>query len=261
MFQKALITPRDVLAHPDEPVTLEVELEHVILPFLDPPIAGVEISLEGVGRVRTDAGGRSKFDLGCLAPGTHRYRAVLAGDRWRADPAEALVTVAPHDAPIFITDIDGTIADVSRLGFLFRVNSRIPVVEGAREALQEISRKTAVVYLSARDHTYAAKTRDWLRRNEFPDGPLYVRRQRLWSATPRRHKIRRLNEFQPRFTNIRWGVGDLRSDMEAYAERGIPSILLGRGRHTGLPAGAVLAGSWKEILSIVTKDPRPNLPA
>lgn len=249
MFTKLLITPRDLLATPEEEVVLEVEAEKVLLPFVDPAFEGAEIELEGVGRAKAGAGGRAEFRLGRLGVGLHRFEARLEG----AAPATALVQVAACETPLFVTDIDKTIADVSSVAFPFRSNASVAAFESAREVLEVIGRTMAIVYLSARDHIFTAKTKDWLRRHAFPEGPLYVRRVRFWSASPRRHKLARLAEICSRFPNVRWGVGDLVGDVEAYAARNIRPILLTSKRRDGLPANCLTASSWKEIAQIVAR--------
>lgn len=242
---KALITIGDVLAPSGHPVRLEVELERRWMPFIDPPMAGEEIELEGVGKSVTDLGGRASFSIEPPKPGAHHYRA-----RWRDEAAEAMVLVKPAETPLFITDIDGTIADVSSFGFIVRSNGSVRPMADAPEILQEISRTMTVLYLSARDHVFGEKTKAWLRMHGFPEGPLYVRRVRFWSATPMEHKLARLGEIRPRFTNVRWGVGDLPGDVEAYAAHGIKPILISR-RPPRLPEGAVGVASWREIREAV----------
>lgn len=256
MFNKALITPRDVLAESAEEVTLEIELERSLIPFIDPPLAGVEVEVEGVGRRATDTGGRAAFPLGRLPVGVHRYRARVVNSGWRSGEAEALVQVAPREAPVFITDIDQTIADVSSFGYLFRGNDSVQATEHSREVLRDLAGRMVIVYLSARDHIFTAKTKAWLKSRDFPPGPLYVRRVRFWSISPREHKIRRLEEICSRFSNVCWGVGDLVGDVEAYAHRKIPPILLSRKRRDGLPPDCRCVATWKEIAEIVARAPR-----
>ncbi len=247
MLPKPLITPRDLLAPAGEPLALEVELERRWMPFLDPAIEGVEIEVEGAGRAVVGPGGVAAVPLGALAPGTYRYRA-----RWRSAEAESIVRVVPREAPVLITDIDQTIADVSAFGFVVLPNGSIRPLEGAREALAKIAGTMEIVYLTARDHIFSGKTKAWLRDNGFPEAPLYLRRgTRFWSVRARAHKVSVLREIRLRFPNIRWGVGDLPGDAQAYAAHGIPAILLGSRPMNGLPPGTVCASTWGEIVTLI----------
>ena len=247
MFSTPLITPRDVLAPAEEPVTLEVEVERRLWPFFDPPIAGAEVEVESAGRAATDASGEARIDLGRRPPGLHRVRVSHGGGT-----AEALVGVIPREAPVFITDIDHTIADVSSAGFIFKGVRSVPELEGAREALDRIAKTMQVVYLTARDHIFTRKTKEWLALRGFPPAPVYLRRRtRFWTVRARDHKVSRLRELRLAFPNLRWGVGDLPGDAEAYREHGIPPILIAPRPLPGVPEGTVQVARWSEIAALV----------
>ena len=100
-----MITPYDVLLPSGEPATLDVEVERRWLTFVDPPLADVEVEVEGVGRARTGRDGIASFALGALPVGTHRYK-VRTGRK----PPEAIVRVIERETPILVVDIDKTIA-------------------------------------------------------------------------------------------------------------------------------------------------------
>jgi hypothetical protein len=165
------------------------------------------------------------------------------------------VRVAPGTSPVLVTDIDHTIADVSPFGFIVKANGVVRTMPGARDALTELARRMSIVYLSARDHIFVPKTRGWLQMNGFPEGPLYLRAgTRFWSCRSGRHKLGRLAALRAGWKDIRAGVGDVPSDLRAYAAHGIPPILIGPRTLAGLPDGAVWARSWSEILERL--DPR-----
>jgi phosphatidate phosphatase APP1 len=242
-----MITARDVLAPADGPVTLEVEVERRLWPFFDPAIEGAEVEVEGVGRASTDATGEARIDLGIRPAGLHRLRV-----HHRAKTTEALVGVVARDAPIFITDIDHTIADVSSAGFIFKSVGSVRPLDGAREALERIVQRMQVVYLTARDHIFTRKTKEWLAIQGFPPAPVYLRRRtRFWTVPARDHKVSRLRELRLAFPNIRWGVGDLPGDAEAYREHGIPPILISPHPLPRVPEGTVQVARWSEIAALV----------
>jgi hypothetical protein len=245
---EALITPRDLLTPAGEPATLEVELERRLCAFVDPAIEGQEVEVVGVGRARTGADGVAAFSLGAVPVGLRRYEV-----RARSASVEALVCAVPCAAPIFITDIDHTIADVSSVGFIFKSAQRVRPLPGAAESLREISCSLQVVYLTARDHIFTAKTKEWLRLNGFPEGPVYLRKgSRFWSLSPGEHKRARLKELH-RFTEIRWGVGDTTDDVAAYAAHSIRPILFAARPPAGLPHDVLCLADWAEILKVINR--------
>jgi len=247
MGSSTLITPRDQLAPAGERVSLEVEVERRFWTFFDPPRAGVEVEVEGAGKAVTDASGEAAVDLGPRPAGLHRLTVRAAGGT-----AEARVAVAAKDAPIFITDIDHTIADVSPAGFIFKPLDAVRPVEGAVDALWRIASRMQIVYLTARDHIFARKTRSWLELHRFPDAPVYLRRRtRFWSVGAAAHKMGRLGELRSRFSNILWGVGDMPGDVRAYAHHGIRPILLGPRALPDLPAGTLQVTGWAEIADMI----------
>ncbi|HXX95433.1 MAG TPA: hypothetical protein VEN81_17565, partial [Planctomycetota bacterium] len=179
---RTLITPRDLLVATDAPVRLEVEIERRVWPFFDPPLAGEQVEVGGQTAL-TDPEGEARIDLGCRGPGFHRLPI-----RHGAETAEAWVAVVARDAPIFITDIDHTIADVSSFGFIFRKVGEVRPLPGALEALERIAARMQLVYLSARDHIFTRKTKEWLAAQRFPPAPVYLRRRtRFWTVRSRDH--------------------------------------------------------------------------
>jgi hypothetical protein len=239
-----LISPRDLLIPAGREAALVVEVENRWAPFLDPASSGAEVDVENHGRALTGPDGVARVPLKPLPEGLHRLR-VRSG---RAE-AEALVRVAPGTSAVLVTDIDHTIADVSPAGFILKPNPYVRPLAGARDALASLAGRLEIVYLSARDHVYARKTRAWLRMNAFPEAPLFVRAgTRFWSCRSKRHKIARLGELRSLWTDIRAGIGDLPGDAEAYASHGIPPIVISPRRPSRLPGGAVWARDWAEIL-------------
>lgn len=238
-----LLTPRDLLLPAGAEAALEVEVETRWAPFVDPARPGVLVEVDGHDRGVTGPDGVARIPLKPLPEGFHRLR-VRAGPA----EAEAVVRVAPAGWPVLVTDIDHTIADVSPFGFIVKANGVVRTLPGARDALADLSRRLLIVYLSARDHIFVPKTRGWLQMNGFPEGPLYLRAgTRFWTCRSGPHKVGRLAGLRARWTDIRAGVGDVASDMRAYAAHGIPPVLIGPRKLDGLPEGTRWARDWAEI--------------
>jgi len=244
-----LITPYDLLVPEGEPATLEVEVEDRWMAFVDPPVANVEVEVDGFGRARSDRNGMAAVPLGVLSPGTHRPQV-----RFNRRAVEAVVRVVPRETPIIIVDIDETIADVSPAGFVLKRVRDVRPLPGSREVLQELSRTMQIVYLTARDHIFTRKTKLWLRLASMPEAPVYLRKgTRYWRTRSRDHKMLRLAELRPLFPNILWGVGDKPGDAVAYASHGIKPILIAPGRPWDVSADVPCFPTWKNILEFIRK--------
>jgi len=244
-----LITPYDVLVPQGTPAILEVEIENPWMAFIDPPMMGVEVELEGFGKARTGNRGIATFNLGSLPVGTHRPEARLG-----TKSVEAVVRVIPRETPVIIIDIDETIADVTPWAFIFRRVRDVRTMPGAREVLQELSKSLQIVYLTARDHIFTRKTKIWLRFAGMPEGPVYLRKgTRYWRTPSRVHKTQRLGELKPQFPNLRWGVGDKAGDAVAYAANGIRPIMIAPRRPEEVSSGVPCFPSWKNILEYIRR--------
>lgn len=241
-----LLTPYDALVPSGNPVLLDIEVERCLGPFIDPPRAGVSVEAEGAAAL-TGADGFARLDLGPRPEGQHRWTVRAAG---RSAPV--LVRVLPREAPVFITDIDETIAGSTPFGFIVKPVGWVQPVPGAAAALERIAHRFPLLYLTARDHRYTEKTKRWLSLKGFPEAPVFLRHQtRFTTVRARHHKIRRLTALKQDFPAIAWGVGDKAGDVEAYASAGIRPILFGRRRPPGIPESVPCLPDWESILKLV----------
>lgn len=239
------LTPEDLLALPDRKVRLTARLERYVLRFVDPPLRGAEIKFfdgdRSLGSAVTDGTGSASIDIESGPAGFRRLRVVSA----RAEEA-LVIRVLPADAPVLVVDLDHTIADVSPFRFAFLDNRHVRPLPGAVEALRWLGGRFAVVYLTARDHSFLGKTREWLRLVGLPDGPVFLRRRRFWSQRPIDHKLERLGELA-RDHHLVAGIGDLPDDAKAYLAKGLKAFLLDpKGIHLSTE-GVVRVRSWKDL--------------
>jgi hypothetical protein len=239
------LTPEDVLALPYRKIRLIARLERYVLRFVDPPLRGVEIEFfdgeRPLGSAVTDAQGSAAIEIDSGPAGLRRLRVASS----RAEEP-LVVRVLPADAPVLVVDLDHTIADVSPFRFAFMDNRSVRPVLGAVDAVLRLGERFTVVYLTARDHSFLGKTREWLRLVGLPDGPVFLRRRRFWSQRPIEHKLERLGELA-RDHRLVAGVGDLPDDAKAYLAKGLKAFLLDpRGIHPDVE-GVVRVPSWKEL--------------
>jgi hypothetical protein len=239
------LTAEDACALPLGRVRLAALLERYLLRFVDPAVRGVRIDFleEGklLGSARTDARGSATIEVDAGPPGRRRFRVVSP----RAEQA-LVVDVLPADAPILVLDLDHTVADVSPWRFAFADNRSVRPLPGAVEAIQGLAGSYHIVYLTARDHSFLTKTREWLRLRGLPDGPVFIRRRRFWSLSPMAHKLERLAEVA-RTHRLVAGVGDLPSDMEAYRRNGMTGYLMDPMGTVPAPEGVIRVRNWEEL--------------
>ena len=109
-----------------------------------------------------------------------------------------------------------------------------------------LAKRFRVVYLTARDHSFLAKTRGWFRLHGLADGPVFMRRRRFWSQRAFDHKLERLGELTKE-RRIVAGVGDLPLDAKAYLARGMAAYVMDPGGAVPEIEGATRVRSWKEL--------------
>ena len=239
------LTAQDALALPHSRVRLVARLERYVLRFVDPPVRGATVEFfEGearLGSAVTDAQGFASIEVDAGPAGRRRFRVVS-----RRSQEALVVDVLASDAPVLALDLDHTVADVSTWRFALATSREVRALEGAVEAIRRLANRYAIIFLTARDHSFLAKTREWLRLQGLPDGPAFLRRRRFWSQRAGDHKLERLGELK-RTHRLVAGAGDMPADVKAYLANGMAAFLIDpRGAVPDIE-GAVRVSSWKEL--------------
>jgi hypothetical protein len=251
-----LVTAEDLLALPHGRVRLIARLERYIIRFFDPPLRGRKIEFfEGdrrLGEAVTDDRGFATLEVEVGAVGRRRFRVVSP----RAEES-AIVDVLPADAPVLVLDVDHTITEISTFRFAFTSNPNIHSLPDAIDVIPRLAKRFSIVYLTARDHSFLGKTRSWLRLNNLPDGPVFLRRRRFWSQAAVDHKLERLGELK-RTHRIVAGVGDLPTDVKAYLSNGMAAYHMDPGGKWPHLEGSTKVRSWKELEEKLTATSAPS---
>jgi hypothetical protein len=122
-------------------------------------------------------------------------------------------------------------------------------MEGAAEALRELHRRYGIVYVTARNRLRAGETRRWLRRHGFPvdDAGIYFR----WP--PGRgyagYKEAVIARLKADGLPLAVGLGDHRSDAQAYHAAGLHTLLLTDEDVGDLPVRR--ASTWAAVPALV----------
>jgi hypothetical protein len=177
-----------------------------------------------LGRTRTDGEGRFAMVLAGadrLPLGMHDVFVSVVGDRTGAG---FLAYVAPDNARLFASDVDGTLTSSENAFWKTVALGTEPGVQpGAADALHAVSdRGYQVVYVSARGSQYTTETRAWLERNGFPRGPLRLSPSfiTLPGEDTVELKTTLLGDLAAVIPVVA-GVGNRASDIEAYTNVGI----------------------------------------
>lgn len=178
--------------------------------------------VEGVG----DSGGRVFFEIPPaqrLGPGRHRVHLVVRGD---LSSTELFIEVVPRGAPVFVSDVDGTLTGTETEEFTSLLVGRLPDVHPHAAAVfhRLVSKGYRPMYLTARPEWLVQRTRDFLDAYGFPPGIVHTTLG-LTGATGRgavEYKTAELAHLlDAKGIRPAWAFGNTATDAEAYDNAGI----------------------------------------
>jgi LNS2 (Lipin/Ned1/Smp2) len=179
-------------------------------------------TVEGVD----DSGGRLYFkipDDKKLGLGRHRVHLVVQGDLSSTD---LFLDVVPRKAPVFVTDVDGTLTDNENAEFGALLTGKLPGVHPDAAKLYDVlvSKGYHPMYLTARPEWLVGRTRELLDTNKFPPGIVHTTLS-LTGATgdpAGAFKTTELSELALKGIVPAFGFGNTASDADAYENAHIP---------------------------------------
>ena len=130
-----------------------------------------------------------------------------------------------------------------------------PDRRAARQALDRISKRAAVIYLSRKDVSHFADLRQQILAAELPDGPVlpwrrqYYRMLRGRWGIPRivfsSHLVSQLDQLKRTFPNLVWGITDSGIGADEFGESGLTTYMLGHS--DGAVVGRTRHTSWTDL--------------
>lgn len=230
-------TGLDAITTPGQPVEVRAKFERSGFWLHRPDVKREPVTLSVLGRrlaARTDQDGVARATLTPASVGVFPISATL--DRKAGAPAarQGRLWVIDPARPLAIIDIDLTISDLPEWQVPF-VGHRAPAFADAPAVLRELSRRAQIVYLTAPDDTFDGKTRAFLRRHAFPDGPIIYddlglttrgERTQLDDDNHGQYKLDVLRALQARGLRPSVGIGNTATDAFAYEGAGLRSYLL-----------------------------------
>jgi hypothetical protein len=177
---------------------------------------GAHATVEGVD----DSGGRVYFQVPAgkeLAAGRHRVRLVVQGDLSFTD---LFIEVVPEGAPIFVSDVDGTLTESENAEFPALLTGTLPKVHPSAAADYQAlaSKGYHPIYLTARPEWLTARTRELLDKNGFPPGIVHttVGITGATGAAAAKYKTDELAMLTDKGLLPTYGFGNTASDAQAY---------------------------------------------
>jgi hypothetical protein len=237
---------RDFYGNPGDPQSLVGVLGFAENPLQTMVLPGEAVSLwsfdestsswEMLGRTTTDAEGGYSFDLGTtFDAGSHKVWAVFeAGRRCYTHS----LMVWPEGTQFVLSDIDGTIttSDDELFAELGDPTYDQQTKGSAIELIQTWDDKGyGLVYLTARPGDFRPMTEAWKARRGLPHGLTQFAFSLVFDETARAYKAEFISTL---LDDLGWDVvaayGNATSDIEAYADAGIPlDVTFIIGEHAG----------------------------
>ncbi|MGK4005516.1 phosphatidylinositol transfer protein [Sorangium sp. So ce1036] len=181
--------------------------------------------IEGV----SDSGGRVYFEIPAdrrLGPGRHRVHLVVRGDRSSTD---LFIEIVPRGAPIFVSDVDGTLTGTETEEFTSLLIGRLPDVHPHAAAAfhRLVVKGYRPMYLTARPEWLVQRTRDFLDAYGFPPGIVHTTLG-LTGATGDgavEYKTAELAHLLDEKGLLpAWAFGNTATDAEAYDNAGVTPL-------------------------------------
>jgi len=221
----------DTLAYPGQPVDLAARAQAV---KNMKGIKGLTVSFvegdEPVAVATTDGNGLAKVSWTPPKEGDYKLKAVITGrpegvseDVLKVSPSPLLVAARDKESEFVVIDLDHTVVDSSFFHVL--LGNPTPMA-GSVDVAKRISESYSIIYLTHRPDLLARKSKDWLARHKYPDGPLLVSELRDAFGDSGKFKTAKLKAVKKSYGNVKIGIGDKLSDAQAYVDNGLIAYLI-----------------------------------
>lgn len=178
-----------------------------------------------VGQAKTDRDGRASITYTTDMPGNYLFTATCCpgGKAEREVQAQVLLAVRPAHTPLCVVDLDRTL-----VGATFRevLDGKAEPMEQSKRVMDRLAGRYAILYLTARLEHLELRTRNWLNEHKFPLAPVFLADMEQFLGGSRKYKSQVLAHIRKSFTGLGVGIGNTKSDMEAYAANDLTPIFL-----------------------------------
>ncbi len=157
-----------------------------------------------------------------------------------------------NDEPFIICDIDFTLSYTNFLLYLTRNLLSIKMLPDASTVLNKLSKRYTIIYLTGRFINHTKMTKLWLKKHDFPEGPI-ISRQNQSTFHLQSYKTQSITSVTAISKNG-IGIGDLNSDIRAYNHHNLvaikiknPILKLNKNNRYKQKPDFFEADSWKVI--------------
>jgi hypothetical protein len=230
-FPAALLA-RDTLIQPGETARVEILLGRgfgstALETYDDQRIIVSDVKGNAVLSEMTNRDGKVVFERTYEAAGNYYYRVACDGTIGDKKVTSVLfgVYVRDKDAPIVICDMDKTLVKSSFARVLAGIAGAFDHSVNVMDRLVD-ERKMTVVYLTHRPDFLNTESRNWLRKQKFPPGPLLGSNLSGLLSGSEKFKTAEIAKLKKRYPKILLAIGDKIADSNAYVSNGVRSVLL-----------------------------------
>lgn len=226
-----LLCAFDTLAYPARPVELTVRVRSgTTLAGIQAVEIGFYRDKERIASATTDDRGYATTEWTPPGRGDYPLAArIVEADDTRAEQAVGvevplLVAARAKDEPMAVIDLDHTVVDAGFHRVLLPLSPQ--PMAGSVDVVSELARPYTIVYLTHRPDLLCSKSKAWLDRHGFPQGPLLVSTLREALGSSGVYKSGRLASLREVYPQVRIGIGDKISDVQAYVDNGLKAVLI-----------------------------------
>lgn len=217
----------DALSLPGEQVQLQARLQ---AGDLLQPQEGYVVRFYRDGKLfkiaETDRHGMATVSFTPEGPGTYRFTADLSPNGFTDKmPSVQSLLVACRDAeePMLVVDLDKTLV---ASGFETVLIGDPQPMAGSVQVMQRLAEKHSIIYLTHRPDYFGPKSKAWLQKNNYPDGPVLLSDIEGFLSGSGEFKSNAIRQLREKFTNIEIGIGDKVSDAQSYYDNYMQSFLI-----------------------------------
>ncbi len=246
-----MLSVNDVIAVNGLQTTFDAYAEHVALLGDVDRVLGVKVTFLADGKeIGSSATDRRGFATYCchVPPGAKSIegRATIDGRDVRG---VGNVFIWDPKLTTIVCDIDETI---SLTNYRTLLDDRpedmgSKPLAGAPEALQRLSKRFNLLYVSARPRFLLEKTRRWLNRNGFPPSPVITTPSLAEAIRVQKFKGSTISDLQCLSDSLLIGIGNARTDSEAYAANGLLTLIIDEHDDDQFRAHTIVLRNWAMV--------------
>ena len=255
LYADTMVTGHDAIVKTGNTVTLLVKVERKIISYLAPDVKGISITFclanDAIGTAVTNHDGIAQIQYLSEKPGIYSidYRLLSS----KAKIRQGKLFVISGDRPALVTDIDGTISDYPDWKVPFG-GGTAPAFPYAAELFGKLALQYEIIYLSARDNALDGVTTAFLKKHNFPDGPIFyndwgfskAKRQQLSAKYHGAFKLKMIEQMRALGVPIVAGIGNAATDVEAYHGAKITAYIL-KSKKYKIVAPAILFDDYRML--------------